>query len=177
MNLVVAVSVLIFFALGACLWLLVRSTRLTTGSLPVTTDWLNELSVGRYRPMLHLLDEGDLQLLSRQPGFSPRMVRKLRAQRCQIVRGYLRSMQVDFGRICTALKMILVQSQQDRPDLASALLQSQITFTFGMVAVQFRLLLYRWGLGRAEVTSLLKVFDGMRLELRRFVPVEASVGA
>lgn len=83
-------------------------------------------------------------------------------------------MQVDFVRICTALKIVMVQSQHDRPDLASALVRSQITFTFGMVAVRFRLLLYRWGIGHVEVAGLAKVFDGMSMELRTFVPVEMS---
>jgi len=42
--------------------------------------------------------------------------------------------------------------------------------------VQFRLLLCRWGFGRVEVTGLVEVFDGMRLELQMFVPVEVSIG-
>ena len=177
MNLLVAVSALTCLALGACLWLLIRSVRLAAGELPVTTDWLEDLSIERYRPMLRLLADEDLQFLNKQPGFTPRMAAKFRTQRCRIVRGYLRSMQVDFSRICTALKILMAQSEHDRPDLASTLVRSQITFTFGMVAVQFRLFLYRWGFGRVEIASLVKVFDGMRLELRAFVPAEVSVGA
>lgn len=83
-------------------------------------------------------------------------------------------MQVDFGRICTALKIVMAQSQQDRSDLASALVQSRITFTCGMAAIQVRLLLYRLGFGKVEVTNLVKVFDGMRLELRTLVPVDVT---
>ena len=47
------------------------------------------------------------------------------------------------------------------PPGRSAVLQSQ--FTFGVVAVQFRLFLYRWGPVRADIPSLLKAFEGMRL--------------
>jgi hypothetical protein len=176
-NMLAAASAVICLALGAYLWLLVRSVRLAAGKLPVTTDWLGDLSIKRYRPMLRLLAEEDLQFLDKQPGFTPQIAAKFRAQRCRIVRGYLHSMRVDFSRICTALKIVMVRSQHDRPDLASALVRSQITFTFGMAAVQLRLFLYRWGFGRVEVTSLVKVFDGMRLELRTFVPAEVSVGA
>ena len=140
-NLVAALSPLICLAIGACLWLLVRSARLAASELPTTTDWLEDLSIERYRPMLRLLDEEDLRLLRQQPGFTPRMAARFRAQRCRMVRGYLRSMQVDFARICTALKILMAQSQHDRPDLASALIRTQITFTLGMVAVQFRLFL------------------------------------
>jgi hypothetical protein len=177
MNVVVAVSASVCLALVICLGLLVRNARLTGSKLPVTTDWLDDLSIERYRPMLRLLDAEDLRFLRNQPGFTPKMAAKFRAQRCRIFRGYLRSMRVDFAHICTALKIVMVQSQQDRPDLASALLRSQITFTFGMVAVQFRLLLYRCGTDRVEVTALVKVFDGMRLELRTLVPVEMLAGA
>ena len=102
--------------------------------------------------MLRLLDEEDLRFLRKQPGFTPQMAAKFRAQRCRIFRGYLRSMQVDFGRICAVLKIVMAQSQQDRSDLASALVRSQITFTCRMVAIQFRLWLYRWGFGKVEVT-------------------------
>jgi hypothetical protein len=177
MNLVFAFSAPICLAAAACLWLLVRSARLGTGKLPVTTDWLDDICVERYRPMFRLLAEEDLQFLNKQPGFTPRMAARFRARRCRIARGYLRSMQVDFGRICTALKIVMAQSERDRPDLASTLVRSQIAFTFGMAAVQFRLLLYRCGFGRVEVTNLVKVFDGMRLELRTFVPAGVSVGA
>src|ERR1019366_4989261 len=121
MNLLIAVSALSCLAFAICLWLLLRSLRLAAGRLPVTTDWLDDLSTERYRPMLRLLDEEDLRFLRTQPGFTPKMAAKFRAQRCRILQGYLRSMQVDFGRICTALKLVMTESQQDRPDLGSAL--------------------------------------------------------
>jgi hypothetical protein len=177
MNLPVAASALICLIFGICFWLLIRSSRLAAGRLPVTTDWLDDLAPERYRPMLRLLDEEDVRFLRKQPGFTPQMAAQFRAQRCQILREYLRSIQVDFVRICTALKIVMAQSRQDRSDLASALLRSQITFTCAMAAVQVRLLLYRWGFGKVEVTSLLKVFDGMRLELRMFVPAKAPARA
>jgi len=78
-------------------------------------------------------------------------------------------MQADFGRLCAVLKLILVQSQEDRPALASALLR-QISFTRSMVAIQFRLILYRWGIGHLAVGGLLRVFEGVRLELNTLLP-------
>jgi hypothetical protein len=103
------------------------------------------------------------------------MAAQFRAQRCRIFRMYLTSMQADFGRVSTALKIVMAQSQLDRPDLASTLIQNQIAFTWGMATIQFGLLLYRWGLGTVEVASLLKVFDGMRVELRTFVPASSAI--
>ena len=39
--------------------------------LPVTTDWLSELSTDRYRPMMRLLEESDFQFLRTRKGFTP----------------------------------------------------------------------------------------------------------
>jgi hypothetical protein len=43
--------------------------------------------------------------------------------------------------------------------------------------IQFRLLLYRWGVCSVDVTSLVRIFESMRLELRSLVPAQAVLGA
>jgi hypothetical protein len=148
-----------------------------SGSLPLTAEWIDELSVERYRPMIRLLDGEDLEFLRSQPGFTPKMEAKLRTQRCQIFRGYLRCLNADFGRVCAALKILMLQSRNDRPDLAAALMRYQATFVLAMCMVQCRLVLYRWGVCAVDVTGLVDVFDKMRLELRTLVPVALPMGA
>jgi hypothetical protein len=44
-----------------------------------------------------------------------------------------------------ALKVRLMNSEQDRPDLATALARRQGKFAWGLMAVQFRLFVYRRG--------------------------------
>jgi hypothetical protein len=146
-------------------------------SLPVTAGWIDALSIERYRPMMRLLDSEDLEFLRSQPGFTPHMAAKLRIQRCRIFRGYLRSLSNDFARVCMALKIVLMQSRDDRPDLAKALLRQQALFAASMAAVHVRLFLYRWGLCTADVTGLVKIFDGMRLELQILVPATLGMEA
>src|SRR6516165_3211006 len=90
-------------------------------SLPVTAEWIDELSTDNYRPMMRLLDSRDIEFLRSQAGYTRKMEIKLRVQRCQIFRGYLRCLDLDFRRVCTALKLVLVQSAQDRPDLSVVL--------------------------------------------------------
>ncbi|HEV3199948.1 MAG TPA: hypothetical protein VGZ73_18720 [Bryobacteraceae bacterium] len=175
MVLIVAASV-VFVCL---LLLLIKLTRLFASpqQLPVTADWIDELSSDRYRPMLRLLDGGDSAFLRTQPGFTPKMAMRLRIQRCELFRRYLTNLDDDFTRICTALKIVMVQARQDRPDLASVLLRSQMTFAYGMVMAQFHLTCYRYGIGTVDVSGLVKLFDGMRLELRTLVPAELGAGA
>jgi hypothetical protein len=177
MEYVIAISIVTFLALAVARLLLVRKVAFTGSSLPLTAEWIDELSIERYRPMMRLLDSGDLEFLRSQPGFTPRMATKLRVQRCQIFRGYLRCLNGDFQRVCAAIKVLMLQSRHDRPDLASVLVQHQAMFACGMATVYFRLFLYRWGVCGVDVTSLVKMFDLMRLELRGLVPATLSVGA
>jgi hypothetical protein len=177
MEYVIAISIVTFLALAVALLLLVRKVAFTGSNLPLTAEWIDELSIERYRPMMRLLDGGDLEFLRSQPGFTPRMATKLRVQRCQIFRGYLRCLNGDFQRVSAAIKVLMLHSRHDRPDLAGVLVQHQAMFACGMAMVYFRLFLYRWGMGGVDVTSLVKIFDLMRLELRSLVPATLSMGA
>ena len=153
--------------------------KLATGprTLPVTAEWIDELSLERYRPMMRLLSEDDLRFLSTQPGYNRKMAHQFRAQRCQIFRGYLRWLQGDFQRVCTAIRVLMLQSSHDRPDLASILLQQKAVFAMGMLSIHFRLFLYRWGWSGVEVDGVLRAFDSLRLELRQLVPAAAGMEA
>lgn len=146
-------------------------------SLPVTTEWLGDLSDDRYRPMLRLLDEADFRFLRGQKGYTPAMERKLRRQRVEVFRAYLRTLESDFKRVCLGLKIMLVQSECDRPDLASALMHRQLTFACVMLHVQVRVILFRWGLATVDACELIRMFDGMRLELKTLVPMASPVAA
>jgi len=177
MEYVLAISIVTFLALAIALFLLVRKLAFNGSSLPLNAEWIDELSIERYRPMMRLLDGADLDFLRSQPGFTPRMAAKLRTQRCQIFRGYLRCLNGDFQRVCAAIKILMLQSREDRPDLAGLLIQQQMRFACEMGLVYFRLFLYRWGLCGVDVSSLVKNFDRMRLELRSLVPATLTMGA
>lgn len=177
MNLAIEICSIVSLVVIVAAFLLIRKSGFSGCNLPVTSEWIDELSIERYRPMMRLLDAGDLEFLRSQPGFTPRMVSKLRAQRSHIFRGYLRCLNNDFGRVCAAIKLVMLQSKHDRPDLASALLKSQMMFAGGMMVIQGRLLLYRWGVCGVDVSTVVKTFDVMRLELRTLVPASASMSA
>ena len=177
MNFAIGFSILAALAVIVVLAYLVRKVAFSGRSLPVTTEWIEDLSLDRYRPMLRMLDGGDIEFLRSQPGFTPGMATKLRAQRTQIFRGYLRSLESDFTRVCSAIKLVMLQSMQDRPELAEALIRQQITFACSMLSVRMRLLLYRSGVCSVDVTGLVKLFDSMRVELRSLVPAASRMAA
>jgi hypothetical protein len=176
MILPILLSILMVLALTTVI-VLARKLAFADTSLPLTAEWIDDLSIERYRPMIHLLDGGDLEFLRSQPGFTPGLAAKLRIERCQVFRGYLRCLRTDFQRVCAALKLLMLHSREDRPDLAGVLVHQQLMFECGVILVGFRLVLYRWGLCDVDVTDLVKIFDGMRLELRRLVPASVAMGA
>jgi hypothetical protein len=143
---------------------------------PATAEWIDELSMDRYRPMMRLLDREDFQFLSTQPGYTKELATKLRIQRCQIFRAYLRNLDADFNRICMALKGVLLHSDIDRPDLASTLIQHQLAFALRRMTIQFHVVLFRYDIGAVDVSALVQLFDGMRMELRTLVPAESMSG-
>jgi len=176
MSLALLISTLACAAVLVGLVLALRNLACAESALPVTAEWINELSTDRYRPLSRLLDLTDIEFLRGQPGFRPEIESRLRVQRCQIFRGYLRCLNQDFQRVTTALKIVMAQSQLDRPDLAAALIHQQVQFALGMQVVRGRLFLYQLGIGRVDVSCLLRTFDLMRIELGTLVPA-TEIGA
>jgi hypothetical protein len=166
----ITLSALVVLALTGAIILLIRTMSGSGHSLPVTAEWINDLNTEQYRPMMRLLDSADIEFLRSQPGYTREMETKLRQQRCQVFRGYLRCLNSDFQRVCMALKLVMAQSEQDRPDLAGVLMHQQLLFATGMISLQCRLVLYRYGVCHVDASGMVRAFDQMRAELCTLVP-------
>jgi len=177
MNLAITISLLAALALVSVLVYLICKVGASSKGLPVTAEWIDDLSLQRYQPMLRMLDGSDIAFMRAQPGFTPDMARKLRRQRTQIFRGYLRTLETDFGRVCAAIKLVILQSKHDRPELAEALVRQQVTFAIAILSVRAHLFLYNMGLSGVEASKPVKIFDLMRLELMSMVPSASRLAA
>jgi hypothetical protein len=137
------------------------------------SDLLSQESLSaRYRPMFRLLDESDCGFVaSGFPGNTN--LRRFRAERRSLFRVYLRNLGSDHARIVRAIRDLLVQSQQDRPDLAKALFRCQMMFGLAMLSVEFKLVLHTMGLGTVDVRSLVTAVEGLQLQLQDMVFVQA----
>jgi hypothetical protein len=177
MDLILGLAAFVCVAVGAVLVFLFRRLFGGSKSLPVSVDWINDLSVARYRPMERLLSEEDYRFLSSQPGFEKKALRRIRSERRRVFRGYLACLSRDFSLVGAALRLMMMYSAQDRPDLAGILYKQQALFAFGMLAVQWRLLLHACGLGTVDVRGLVSAMEFMRLELRQMIPAEGAAVA
>jgi len=180
MTLILA-SLTILLALGAVIgaihYLAGGQSPARRGRLFAPAEWPAELSADRYRPMLRLLDEGDIAFLRSQPGATAEMVERLRWQRYLVFRRYLRGLQEDFERACEMLMLLAAQSQCDRGDILRALMARRLKFSLAVVRVHWRLVLYRWKVARVPADRLVGLFESLQLELLAFDPAPQNARA
>lgn len=112
----------------------------------------------RYRPMLRLLSDADLDFAST----SPVLRSKIRARRREMFRAYLQCLTKDYGRLLSGVRRIMVDSGVDRPDLAKALAKSRVSFALALCNIEFHLQLHAIGVGQVDVSSVVDALDALR---------------
>ena len=122
-------------------------------TLPVTQEWLAELSPDRYRPMSRLLDNRDIRFLREQQGFRPEMEKRLRAQRVLVFREYLRMLEADFRRLASGLQ-----------HGTSGHMRWQALFAWRALEVRFQVTLYQFQLAEVDVDPLMSIFEELLAE-------------
>jgi hypothetical protein len=150
--------VLVFLVLAAFTFLILFIgrwlTRSSDGAANRVEQILSDESfVDRYRPMERLLRESDWQYLSTQPGFTSRRINKIRAQRRDLFRRYLDSLNGDFGAMCLLVRALMVQSDIDRPELSSALFRIRMTFFCTLLKVRLRLVAHAIGVPAIQIDA------------------------
>ena len=119
-------------------------------------------AVDRYRPMLRLLSDEDLDFVKA----SGPLRAKLRAKRRELFRGYLRCLTKDYGRLLAGVSVFLVQSHVDRPDLSRALARNKMLFAVALCRIELRLWLHAFGIGKVEVAGLVDALEMLRGQMR-----------
>ena len=156
----------VFVAAGAGFIVLVAgfgilfSKLINSSGLPAFSDDDESIfSPERYREMERLLDVK----LSFQHGGS---TFALREKRAEVLRSYLQQLSHDFHHICRALKLIMVNSQVHRPDLARTLMKQEFLFAFAIMAVNIKLILFRFGWSGVRVDTMTKSLRRLCLQLQ-----------
>jgi hypothetical protein len=161
------VITLLLVTIGAVLAPLFHRLLFPKSTLPVSTDWIYEIPADTYLSMNGLLNEWHAP----QPGFDWKMRWSYRAERRRAFRVHLQRLIRDYNRASTALRLLMTQSDHDRPDLAALLMKQRIMFLVGLAGVEWRLALHTCGVDRTmEMRDLVHAIDALGRELRRMVP-------
>jgi hypothetical protein len=128
-------------------------------------------SFARYRAMDRLLSEDDQNFLRSQPGWNRRKEKNFRKARVKILRAYAHQLAADFHKISKAIKLLMVTSEVDRPDLAGLLMKQKFLFVVGMISVEFKLTLYGFGWRSVDVRDLMRTLEAMRSHVQSFAAI------
>ena len=165
MVVLLAVTAGVFVPLAAAFILLFRKIVGQQSARQDSENWDGLFAPGRYHPLDRLLGGRDHAYVASLAGHRS-LEKRFRAKRAEIVRGYVRCLRKDFMRVLAAIKVFMVHSPVDRPDLAPLILRHCIKFVITLLWVEFQLLLFRHGFGPVAVRSLLASVNAIYMELR-----------
>jgi hypothetical protein len=109
--------------------------------------------------------------LKLQPGFTPAIEARVRSQRYRLFVTYLNGLRGEFRMVCSTLKCILAQADNDRSALSSVLLKAQLTFACGFLVARVRAYVWQFGWGRMTDFALPHIFQELRSYLAAVIPV------
>jgi hypothetical protein len=177
MSVMMLLATLIFIFLAGGFGLLFA--RLSSGdrlSVP-PEEWEGIFSPTRYHAMERLLDDTDAEFLRAHGSFDRKAEKAFRSTRIHLFRGYMRQLSADFNRICKALKVLMVHSQVDRPDLAGLIMKQQFTFSLAMMKLEVKLTLYGFGWTGVDAKAVMEPLAAVRAQLQALAAMaEPSLG-
>jgi hypothetical protein len=167
-NLIVIAGVLICLLIVAALYaVIMRLGRRARG----LTD-RPECSNSRRTP-LENLDAESIAFLVKHPALNRTFVRELRRERRKVFREYLRSLRCEFNRTCDAIRAAMVESAEDRPDLARAILKQQVLFRMGLLQAECSMTLETLGLAEVDFDGIIDALGSIKLKVTRlFISVQ-----
>jgi hypothetical protein len=132
-----------------------------------TAEWLDRFSIKSYAPMERLLEKSDLAFLAAQPGYHPKVGKRLMAERREIFRAYLRLLVRDFNQLIGIGKLMVVYSNRDQREFARSLNRQQVRFYARVCALQLQLALHPLGWWSVDARGLLAALGEMQTKVQQ----------
>ena len=165
---VVVIASVVAILLGAAFTALLRRLASADRLNPLPDEPPDVFSPEWDRDLQRLLVQADQRFPRSHPG-TPRTDRESRKIRVRIFRGYMLQLFDEARRILRALKLIIITSETDRSDLASAVFKLQILFAVSVISVEVKLALYRIGWVGIDASSLTGSLSAIRAQLQSSV--------
>lgn len=128
-----------------------------------SSDWLNRYDFSRYSMLANLLQPRDFEFLRTQPGYTPELSARLRAERLKIAEGYLSQLERDVRLLLNFANHALAVSGEDHDGLSAFLLKQEVSFAAKLALLRAEIALMKLGLLH-QIS-----FDGLLESLRPLV--------
>jgi hypothetical protein len=119
-------------------------------------EFASRFSAHTYRPVARLLS-GDDEWFIRESGASKRCIEKFRRQRRKVLRQYLMTLSDDFNRLFRIGLVMVVNSTEDRSDVAAHLIRQRLQLAKSIFVIRVRLILQELGFGTVDRAIMLKL--------------------
>jgi hypothetical protein len=131
-------------------------------------------SPARYRVLERLASDDDARFLATVPGYRPEMAARLRRERRQICRMYLRELAADFRKLHRAARRLVATAPEEHADLVGVLMRQQAAFWWTLNVVELKLTFASAGTGAVDVRGLLETLESLQAAI---APVETATAA
>jgi hypothetical protein len=122
-----------------------------------TREWFENFDLERYRGLAQLFDPQDFNFLKSQPGYSPELTTRLKADRLKIAESYLRQLENDVRLLLNFVNRASGSAESEEQDFSAFVLKQEFKFALTMTWLRTELALMRFGLvHRVEFANLIE---------------------
>lgn len=109
-------------------------------------DWLSGFDLSRYDVLDNLFHPRDFDFLKGQPGYTPDLSARLKADRLRIAESYLSQLQRDVRLLLTFAGRAAARSDADQDQLSGFLLKQEAKFAWNLLNLRIRIALMKLGI-------------------------------
>jgi hypothetical protein len=124
------------------------------------SDWLNGFDLSRYAALDNLFHPRDFEFLKSQPGYTPELSSRLKADRLKIADGYLSQLERDVRMLLTFANRAAARSGADHDKLSAFLLKQEAKFAWNLLTLRMQITFMK--LGIVQQVSFDHILEGLR---------------
>lgn len=169
---IIGLSIVVLLAAAVVLLTCFAPRDNAAGYLGTDSSFLENFSLGAYRPMLRLASQMDRRFLS--AAHSEVLAKCYRKVQRNLLREYLREASQDFNRLNAIATAKTLRANSDPDELSVSLLEQQMTFVMLVWAIEARLLLDNFLPFSVNLRPLVAQLEGLAQQTRELARPQYS---
>lgn len=159
---ILSLAIAVFFTAVCLIWKFLTYRGEQPGA-----DWLSGFDLSRYDVLDNLFHPRDFDFLKGQPGYTPDLSARLKADRLRIAESYLSQLERDVRMLLTVASRAAARSDADHDQLSGFLLKQEVKFAWNLLNLRIQITLMKAGvLQQISFDQMLESLRPLVLESR-----------